>query len=207
VKEAEFTKSSDKQNWMDTSVLSDKPRKVTIIDPRPYVMAMMDILDSLEAVKDENLTNRQLEHLAKSSIRTIMSAIIAGRRAWVYGIDADVILSIVELKKIFGFDIDARLRDNIRYELDFDLDPRVIDLIDKKAYTEESKKAAVRIVSLLKEIADLMKNIMNKNQFVLHDLTNSKDGRVFWLEEYDDWRVIQWTKDEQAKIDARHEDI
>jgi hypothetical protein len=207
VKEAEFTKSSDKQNWMDTSVISDKPRKVTIIDPRPYVMAMMDILETLEAIKEENLTNRALEHLAKSSIRTIMTAIISGRRAWVYGEDADVILSIIELKKIFGFDIDARLRDQIRYELDFDLDPRVIERIDKKAYTEESKKAAVRIVSLLKDIADLMKNLMNPNQFVLHDLTNSKDGRVFWLEEFDDWRVIQWTKNEQAKIDARHEDI
>lgn len=207
MKEAEFTKSSDKQNWMDTSVISDKPRKVTIIDPRPYVMAMMDILETLEAIKEENLTNRALEHLAKSSIRTIMSAIISGRRAWVYGEDADVILSIIELKKIFGFDIDARLRDQIRYELDFDLDPRVIDRIDKTAYTEESKKAAVRIVSLLKDIADLMKNLMNPNQFVLHDLTNSKDGRVFWLEEFDDWRVIQWTKNEQAKIDARHEDI
>lgn len=207
MKEAEFTKSSDKQNWMDTSVISDKPRKVTIIDPRPYVMAMMDILETLEAIKEENLTNRALEHLAKSSIRTIMTAIISGRRAWVYGEDADVILSIIELKKIFGFDIDARLRDQIRYELDFDLDPRVIERIDKKAYTEESKKAAVRIVSLLKDIADLMKNLMNPNQFVLHDLTNSKDGRVFWLEEFDDWRVIQWTKNEQAKIDARHEDI
>lgn len=210
MKELEFTLSSDKQSWMDTSVISDTPNKVTIIDPRPFVDVLVEILGGLQSIQDEDYPRKALEHLAKASVRSLMVAIVNGRRAWVNGINAEVALHPIELKKAFGFDIDPIVRDKLRYELDFDQDILREDRLIEKGYVtgiDKAKNAAVRLVSLFQDISDLMKKHMNPNQFVLHELTNAKDGRTFWLEEYADWRVIQYTKAEQEKIASRHENI
>lgn len=210
MKELEFTLSSDKQSWMDTSVISDTPNKVTIIDPRPFVDVLVDILGTTQSIQDEEYPRKALEHLAKASVRSVMLSIIGGRRAWVNGVNAEVALHPIELKKMFGFDLDPIVRDKLRYELDFDQDEITLASLHQNNLVkgmDKSKNAAVRLVSLLQDISDLMKKHMNANQFVVHELTTAKDGRTFWLEEYADWRVIQYTKAEQEKIAARHENI
>lgn len=206
MKEVEFTLSSDNKNWMDTSVISDTPKKVTIIDPRPYVVVLSNILGSLKSIQDEDYTRRILDDLSRLSLRSIMQAIIYGRRAWINGEEAALATYSIELRKAFGAELDPIVRDKMRFEMDFDVDELTLKSLRKMNLDtmDKSLGVAVRLTHFLQEIADLLKTHMNPNTFVMHELTISKDGRSFWLEEYDDWRVVQWTKEQQAKLDSTH---
>ena len=50
-----------------------------------------------------------------------------------------------------------------------------------------------------------LKEHMNPNMFVIHEVRLGKDGRTIRLEEFADWRVLQWTLKQQAEIDAKRE--
>lgn len=204
MKEAEFTLSSDNKNWMDTSVISDIPRKATIIDPRNYVAVLRSILESLQSIQEENYSRRQLEAHATRSFHAILSAMIYGRRAWVNGEDAALSMYPMSFKKAFGSELDPIVRDKIRYELDFDLDELSMKRLGdfNIESVEQSKQAAIRLTHFLQDVSTMLNGILSPNLYMIHELTISKDGRVLWIEEFCDWRVKQWTVQEQAKVDA-----
>lgn len=191
MKETEFVVSSDKKNWMDASVISDRPFKITIIDPIQYIRGLKDALNQLPCIQDEGFGERAYDHLCRTMILTIFSAVVNRRRAWIYGEDTDVEVHLINLRELIGFDIDAGLRELIRDDLGDPQFRHVADLLD----------------NLLVQSATLLQTHMNPNRFVLHHLTQGRDMRTLMLEEYADWRVIQWTKSEQDKIASRHETI
>lgn len=202
MKEVEFTLSSDNKNWMDTSVISDNPKKVTVIDPRPYVAALVNILGGLQSIQDEEYPPRQLEKLAKLTFLSILTAGVYRRRAWIHGEAASIATNPIMLKKMFGSEFDPIVRDKLRYELDFDLDDLTLKSLKKMNIEsmDKSKTGAIRLMHFFKEVSDLLEEHMNPNIFVVHDVTVSKDGRSFWLEEHDDWRVVQWTKEQHEQV-------
>lgn len=191
MKEREFTKSSDKQNWMDTSVISDIPFKVTIIDARPFVDGVKSILECFECIEELKCTDAAIEHLAKVMVHSFMTGIVARRRAWINGDDVEYLLHTTQLREMIGVDIDPKLRDEIRYDLG----------------EMRHRNMALRFDQLIGEIMELLSTHMNPNHFVVHEIEQTRDLRTFVLKEYADWRVIQWTKEQQAKIDSRHEEI
>lgn len=191
MKETEFTKSSDKKHWMDTSVLSDHPKKMTIIDPVHYVNGVLMVFDNLPWIQESDFTKPALTHLARTMVISIMQAVVNRRRAWVYGDDAEVDININFMREMIGFDLESELREELRYELN---DPK-------------NHRAALMMDNLLKTVIDDVVKHLNPNPYVIHRLTQGRDLRTLMIEEYDDWRVVQWTKSEQAKIDARHEDV
>lgn len=207
MKDPEYVRSANKTNWMDNSVISTKPSKITIIDPRLYTSAIMDILHNLDSITEIEMQEKELEHMAKSAVRSIMSGIIAGRRAWINGYNAEHAVAVWNLTKIFTFDINGEVRDRLRYELDFDLDPITKDIVERGPKTTVAPRAAQRLRKVIDEIGNLMNLHMSPNHFVIHELSIARDGRVFWLEEFSDWRVLEWTKDQQRQIDERHENI
>ncbi|BAS04802.2 hypothetical protein [Ralstonia phage RSF1] len=191
MKEPEFTKTADGQYWMDTSVISDIPFKITIIDPREHISAIMNIFQMLPSIQEYNFTKPALTHLVRTIVITIMEGIVNRRRAWVYGEDTDWHIHLMNLRELIGFDIEAELREELRYDLN---DPA-------------NKQASGMLDDVLKQLLALTTEYMNPNRFVLHRLTQSRDLRTLMIEEYSDWRVIQWTKAEQEKIANRHETI
>ncbi|BDD79292.1 hypothetical protein [Burkholderia phage FLC8] len=191
MKEPEFTKASDGVVWMDTSVISDRPFKITIIDPQQHIAAIMNIFEMLPSIQEYDFTKPALTHLVRKVVITIMEAIVNRRRAWVYGEDCDWHIHLINLRELIGFDIEAELREELRYDLN---DPA-------------NKKAADMLDDVLKQLLALTTEHMNPNRFVLHRLTQGRDLRTLMIEEYADWRVIQWTKAEQEKIANRHETI
>lgn len=204
MKDLEFALSSDNTNWMDTSVISDIPSKATIIDPRPYVAVLRNILGSLQSIQDEDYSKRELEGHASRSFHAILAAMIYGRRAWVNGEDAMLVMYPMSLKKAFGSELDPIVRDKVRYELDFDLDDLTLRSL-KKMNIEQMDKAqavAVRLSHFLQDVSTMLSGILSPNLYMIHELTVSKDGRGLWVEEYCDWRAKQWTLTEQAKVDA-----
>ena len=176
---------------MDTSVISDIPFKVTIIDPRPYIHGVKMILDDLPAIVEIKCTDQALTHLAKVMVHSFMTGIVARRRAWINGDDVDYLLHITQLREMIGVDIDPKLRDEIRYDLG----------------EIRHRHSAERLDQIIGEILDLLATHMNPNHFVVHEIEQTRDLRTFVLKEYADWRVIQWTKEQQANIDSRHEEI
>lgn len=204
MKEVEFTLSSDKTNWMDTSVMNGYPKKVTIFDPRHWQTTMARILDSLACVQDEDYTNTELMDLAKISVFTTLSSIVSGRRGWVNGEGCETVFGINHLRMAFAADFKPVIRDLIRYELDFDLDD--ITLRSMRDMNLEqidyAKAAAIKLKHLLLEMSEFMRSNMSKNTFTVYELNVSRNKQDLWLEEYDDWRVVQWTKQQQEKVDA-----
>jgi hypothetical protein len=177
--------------WMDTSVISDHPFKMTIIDPQQHIAAVMNIFDMLPSIQDADFTKPALTHLVRKVVITIMEAIVNRRRAWIYGEDCDFQVHLMNLRELIGFDIEADLREDLRWDLN---DPA-------------NKKAADMLDDVLRQLLELTTKHMNPNRFVLHRLTQGRDLRTLMIEEYADWRVIQWTKAEQEKIANRHETI
>ncbi|YP_009212859.1 hypothetical protein AVU38_gp010 [Ralstonia phage RSL2] len=176
---------------MDTSVISDRPLKITIIDPQQHIAAIMNIFQMLPSIQEYDFTKPALTHLTRKVVITIMEAIVNRRRAWIYGEDTDWHIHLMNLRELIGFDIEAELREELRYDLN---DPA-------------NKKAADMLDDVLKQLLTLTTEHMNPNRFVLHRLTQGRDLRTLMIEEYADWRVIQWTKAEQEKIANRHETI
>lgn len=191
MKEPEFTMASNGREWMETSVISDIPFKITIIDPREHVSAVMNIFQMLPSIQDADFTKPALTHLVRTIVITIMEAIVNRRRAWVYGDDCDWHIHLLNLRELIGFDIGADLREDLRYDLNEPANKKAADLLD----------------DVLKQLLALTTEHMNPNRFVLHRLTQGRDLRTLMIEEYADWRVIQWTKAEQEKIANRHESI
>lgn len=191
MKEPEFTKASNGQFWMDTSVVSDIPFKITIIDPQQHVAAIMNIFQMLPSIQECDFTKPALTHLVRKVVITIMEAIVNRRRAWIYGDDCDYHIHLMNLRELIGFDIEADLREDLRWDLN----------------EASNKQAADMLDDVLKQLLALTTEHMNPNRFVLHRLTQGRDLRTLMIEEYADWRVIQWTKAEQEKIANRHETI
>lgn len=176
---------------MDTSVISDTPLKIVIIDPREHVTAIKDVMSALPSVQDERMSEGALDHMCRLMVLTIMTAIVNRRKAWVYADDADVEIHLMNLRELIGFDIDAYLREGIRDDLGH----------------PDCKFNADMLDSILKSILETLTSHMNPNRFVLHRLTQGRDMRTLNLEEYADWRVIEWTRREQETVAARHETI
>lgn len=191
MKEPEFMKTSDNAHWMDASVISDHPFKITIIDPRPYVYSITRAFEMLPSIQAEKLSKEALDHLVKTIVQTCMSGIISRRRAWIHGDNIDYEMHLMKLRELIGYDIPGDLRQQLREDL------------NNPAHAE----ASGILERVLKEMVELLDLHMNPNKFVVHMLSQSRDLRTFMLEEYADWRVIEFTKAEQAKIDARHEDL
>lgn len=191
MKEPEFTKASDGHFWMETSVITDIPLKMTIIDPKEHISAIMNIFRMLPCIQDSDFTTPALTHLVRKVVITIMEAIVNRRRAWVYGDDCDFHIHLINLRELIGFDIEANLREELRWDLNEPANKPAADMLD----------------DVLKQLLALTTEHMNPNRFVLHRLTQGRDLRTLMIEEYSDWRVIQWTLSEQKKIDNRHENI
>jgi hypothetical protein len=191
VKEVEFTKSSDDKNWMDTSVISDIPFKVTIIDPTPFVTAVFDALEQLPFIAKGKYTKPSLIHISRVIVHSAMTGIVKRRRAWINGDDVDFYLHMMNLRELIAFDLDPEEREGIRD-----------DLLDSN-----NRWSAKMVDVALRQMLEVLQQHMNPNKFVLHELRQTRDLRTFMLEEYADWRVIEWTKNEQAKIDDRHADV
>jgi hypothetical protein len=176
---------------MDTSVISDIPFKITIIDPNEHICAIMNIFQMLPSIQEADFTRPALTHLVRTVVITIMEGIVNRRRAWVYGEDADVGIHLMNIRELIGFDIEAQLREDLRWDLNEPVNKKAADMLD----------------DVLKKLIALTTEHMNPNRFVLHRLTQGRDLRTLMIEEYADWRVIQWTLSEQKKIDNRHENI
>lgn len=209
MKEVNLSLSSDNKHWVDMNVLSGYPNKVTIIDPRQYECTMVQILSSLQSVIDRDYPPSVIRDFAKQTVHSIMSAIVTRNRAWLHGADCGLIFHPMELKKVFGTELDPVLRDQIRYELDFDIDELTLQSLklNNLDTMDKSKAAAVKLTHLLKNISEYMRSIMNPNAFTVHELTVSRNNRDLWLEEYNDWRVLQWTNHESNLIDKTQSNI
>lgn len=209
MKEVELTLSSDKKNWMDTSVISDHPKKITVIDPRPHVSIIKNILSSTQSIQEESYSARELEDLSGRTFHSIVQAIVYGRRAWINGEEANTAMHPNSIRAIFGSELNPVVRDKLRYELDFDLDELTMKSLKQMNVTamDKSLGTAVRLSHFMREIGTFVVSHMNANTFVIHEIAYSRDGKSLWLEEYDDWRVVQWTKDEQAKIDVANANL
>lgn len=203
MKEVELTLSSDNKNWMDTSVISDTPKKITVIDPRPHVAILKNILASTQTIQEEDYTARELENLAGRTFHAMLTSIVSGRRAWVNGESAELAAHPNTIMAFFGSEMNPIVRDKLRYELDFDLDSLTLKSL-KKMNIESMDKSlgtAVRLSHFMREVGEYVLSFMNPNQFVIHEITFSRNGKMIWLEEHEDWRVVQWTKAQQEKID------
>lgn len=145
----------------------------------------------LPCIQDSNFTKPALTHLCRTIVLTIMNQIVNARRAWVDGHDAEANFIVAQFREMIGADLEANLREDLRYELN----------------DESNTTAAKSFDELLKTIIEVVVKNMNPNQFTIHRITQSRDLRSVWLEEHADWRVVQWTMAEQDKIASRHEDI
>ena len=189
MKEPEFSKTADNKYWMDTNVISDHPVKMTIIDPYPYISKLVEIFESMETFREDN--RGALKHLARATVTSLMTAVIGRARAWEHGHDVDFELHQMNIRNVVGIDMGAVTRDDFRKEIEL----------------KENEHLDRMLNIVVKDIIELMQTHMNKNRYTVHRLSHSKDARTINLEEYADWRVIQFTKDQMSKIDARHEDI
>lgn len=203
MKEVELTLSSDNKNWMDTSVISDTPRKITVIDPHPHVVILKNILASTQTIQEEEYSAKELHDLAGRTFHTMLAAVVNGRRAWVNGEDAATAAHPNNIMSSFGSEMHPIVRDKLRYELDFDLDALTLKSLKKMNIDtmDKSLGTAVRLSHFMREVGEYLLAFMNPNQFIIHELSYSKNGKMIWLEEHADWRVVQWTKAQQEKID------
>lgn len=191
MKEAEFTKTSNGSHWMDTSIISDHPLKLTIIDPTQYVEGILNVFNQLPCIVEAEYTKPALKHLARAIVLTIMQGVVNRARAWIYGDDVEYHIHLINMRELIGFDVEANLREELRYDLNDPINEHASKMLD----------------GLLKEMLELMNKHMNPNRFVIHRVTQGRDLRTLMIEEYCDWRVLQWTRSEQEKIDNRHENI
>lgn len=191
VKEPEFVLSSDKQNWMDTAVISTTPYKVTIIDPHQYVAGMIGVFDQLDVFVDAKLTGEAKKHLARQSVLNVMESVIGRCRAWENGSDVDFEIHPMNMRSVITNNMEQEMRSNFWDEIGHSSRAKAWKMMDH----------------LLKDIIKTMLKHMNPNRFVVHTLEVDKDLRKISINEFADWRVIQYTKNEVAKIDARHENI
>lgn len=186
---------------MDVSVITGIPKKVVIFDPREQVTALTSVLLSLDCVLESELNDQAVEGIARLTLIAVMEATIMRRRAWAHGNDVELEMTVADLRGLVGHGSDYMvttdvkevrlLRDEIRTELE----------------EYESRMSETILNELLKSISRSISSRMNSNLFVVHKLAQIVNSNTIMLEEYDDWRVIEWTKAEQAKIDARHETI
>lgn len=207
MKEPEYVKSADNTTWMDNSVITTVPTKVTVIDPRVYTEAIVKVFKDLESIKNAGMTDPEIKHMATSVVHTVMQGIIAQRRAWVNGYEADGHLAVRKMIDNFGFDLNPQLRDHIRYELDFDLDKISEKVVKSEVTLDKALHHASRLKRTIGVIGTLLNTHMNPNEFVIHELTVSRDGRTFRLEEFSDWRVVQWTEAQQKEIRIRDAEL
>lgn len=191
MKEPEYTLSSDKRTWMENSVISDIPFKITIIDPREYIDGIRKALSELPSVKDAGFGKDAMEHFSRVIVQNIISGIVTRRAAWVHGFDYEVEIHISRVREMMVFELDFDFREAIRDDLNH----------------PDHAKTSARLENILKDILTTVLSFMNPNPYVVHRITHSRDFRTLNLEEFADWRVIEWTKNEHAKIAATHENI
>lgn len=224
MRETEFTKTANGENWMDLSAITDIPLKVTYLDHRQAVNCFSRIIASLPCFSTTNLTARRLSELSLSNVLSLISTYINNRRAWVQGVDATTEMGLLAMRNSFASECDIVLPHNpeiheklydfledtnkvVLYEDEVPDSHLLRDVVRYELQLIENTSVALLQNAFLVELAALLDKHMNKNPFVVHRVATSPDRTRVMLEEFADWRVIEWTKRQQDIIADRHESI
>lgn len=203
MRELEFTKTADGLNVMDNSVISDIPFKMTYLNYKPFADCFSRVIEMLPYVDVAGISPRKMDSMAFKNIFTLLMVYVNSRRAWVQGYESTHENARDAMKIAFASECDLvlnpdaeladqiLLRDAIRHDLERAIGNPAAKLRD----------------NLLRDISEFLNERMNQNAFVVHRVTTDLAERTIMLEEFADWRVIEWTKHQQALIDARHESI
>lgn len=224
MRETEFTKTTNGENWMDLSAITDIPVKVTYLDHRPAVNCFSRIIASLPCFKDSNITERRLTELGMRNVLSLIATYINNRRAWVQGVEATTEMGLLAMRNSFASECDIVLPHNpaiheklyeflaitnkvVLYEEEMPDSHLLRDVVRYELQLIENTSVSLLQNAFLNELAEMLDKHMNKNQFVVHRVVTDRNQTRVMLEEFADWRVIEWTKRQQEIIADRHESI
>jgi len=166
--------------WIDPSPAYFKIRKMSIVDIRPYVFRLGKILLEYKVIEDlDEVENYSLEFTIK-----IIKNIIDLSKAWVHGEDSYCVTVNILLDSL-TVEMNSDQRERFKKDLD---DPKK-DKLNKDMF------------EYLKSIINEIDNKLNKNRYVFHKLKEHQNKFVVIIEQYDDYRVIQWTRNELEKLE------
>jgi len=165
--------------WIDPSPANLKPLKMSILDIRPYVSRMERILNQYEVEKDKAL----LPGMALNFTMNLIYKIVDLSKAWEYGEEADA-LTIDRVLKHLMEDMDETSRGSLLNQLKDDTQHELNQYM----------------FNFIGSIISLMEKHLNENRYTFNIVKIHKHPFVIVLEQYDDYRVIQWTKHELEKL-------
>lgn len=205
MKEPEYVLTSDKKNWMDTGVISTIPYKVTIFEMRTFIARCEDLLSMTATIRELKLPPLELRTMATQLTMNIFEALVNHRCAWKNSYNGDLETGELYVVENFANCFTAEVRDSLRYELGIEQDEITVGVVEKYSKIPIMKWMLVAFKGFTTTVSSILRENMNPNPYVIHEMRLGKDGRTIRLEEFSDWRVLQWTLQQQAEIDAKRE--
>lgn len=205
MKEPEYVLTSDKKNWMDAGVISTIPYKVTVLEAR-YITSRLEDLLICPAITTLKVDANEIAAMCRLECLSLLQALVSHRCAWKNAYDGDLTGAALEAFNNFGITFEPSVRDRLRYECGIPQDGLTIGVVEKEYPDITVYPWMCRgIREYIDGLAMSLKEHMNPNPYVIHEVRLGKDGRSIRLEEFSDWRVLQWTLQQQAEIDAKRE--
>jgi hypothetical protein len=202
----EFVMSADKLTQIDKMCCGEVVRKTTIFDITNYVAVVEDLMDRMDLFRTAH-QHAISDRIARDFVQAIGENVILGRRAWVHGHDTAYEVHPMQLFHAGSGALEDEIPTYGEHGNDL-ISMTMRDVMREFIEREEHQSLRHRFFGCLGELAKDILDHMNPNQYVVHDIhvSNSTTRTVVTLQEFDDWRAMQWTAEQIEKIRLANND-
>lgn len=204
----EFIQNNDKTIWIDASTTEENVRKGTVIPISHHYDYFEEFLQRLP-VKFEG----RIRSLAVKMVQEVLRVGCNARRAWVHGDDvayeshvnqiAPIVINMlegsIEVSRTEQEQIIGHVRRKKgRHAKNFN-HVTIRDMVWHELNMPENDKLRQRLYDMVGCLLDDLYVNMSPNHYVMHEVNFDLTPRCAAVYQLDDWRAIQWTKDQLEK--------